>query len=60
MKYRLIATLPLYLALYAFSMMAAFLLRFDLELHADVTNRLIETLPLALLVKASIFIHDYD
>ena len=55
MKYRLIATLPLYLALYAFSMMAAFLLRFDLELHADVTNRLIETLPLALLVKASIF-----
>ena len=55
MKYRLVATLPIYLALYTLSLTAAFLLRFDLELHADVTNRLLESLPVALIVKASVF-----
>ena len=55
MKYRLIATLPVYLALYALSLTAAFLLRFDMEIDAEVTRRLLESLPLALIVKASIF-----
>ena len=55
MKYRLFTTLPVYLALYALSLTAAFVLRFDLEIDADVAGRLMESLPLALLVKASIF-----
>jgi FlaA1/EpsC-like NDP-sugar epimerase len=55
MKYRLIATLPVYLALYTLSLTAAFVLRFDLEIDAEVTRRLTESLPLVLLVKASIF-----
>lgn len=56
MKYRLIATLPLYLALYALCLAAAFLLRFDLEIDADVTHRLWDTLPLALVAKSAMFI----
>ena len=56
MKYRLIATLPLYLALYALSLTAAFLLRFDLEIDADVTHRLLDSLPLALCAKGVMFI----
>ena len=55
MKYRLFTTLPVYLALYTLSLTAAFVLRFDLEIDADVTGRLMESLPLALLIKASIF-----
>jgi FlaA1/EpsC-like NDP-sugar epimerase len=55
MKYRLFTTLPVYLALYALSLTAAFVLRFDLEIDADVTRRLLESMPIALLVKASIF-----
>jgi FlaA1/EpsC-like NDP-sugar epimerase len=55
MKYRLIATLPVYLALYTVSLTIAFLLRFDLEIHAEVTRRLTESLPLVLVVKAAIF-----
>lgn len=55
MKYRLVATLPIYLALYTLSLAAAFLLRFDLEFQADVANRLLESLPVVLIVKASVF-----
>jgi len=55
MKYRLIATLPVYLALYTVALTAAFLLRFDLDIHAEITRRLLESLPLVLLVKATIF-----
>ncbi len=55
MKYRLIATLPVYLALYTLSLTAAFVLRFDMEIDAEVSRRLIESLPVVLLVKASIF-----
>ena len=55
MKYRLIATLPVYLALYTLSLTAAFVLRFDMEIGAEVSRRLIESLPVVLLVKASIF-----
>ena len=56
MKYRLIATLPLYVALYAVSLATAFLLRFDLEIDADVSHRLLNSLPLALLAKSTMFI----
>ena len=55
MKYRLIVTLPVYLALYTVSLALAFLLRFDLEIHAEVAKRLLESLPWVLLVKASVF-----
>ena len=55
MKYRLIATLPVYLALYTVSLTLAFLLRFDLEINAEVTSRLLESLPWVLIVKGSVF-----
>ncbi len=55
MKYRLFVTLPVYLVLYSASLTVAFLLRFDLEIHAEVARRLIESLPLVLLVKSLIF-----
>jgi FlaA1/EpsC-like NDP-sugar epimerase len=55
MKYRLIVTLPLYVALYALSLTIAFLLRFDLEVNSDVVQRLLDSLPLALSAKATVF-----
>lgn len=55
MKYRLVATLPVYLLLYTVSLTVAFLLRFDLEINQDVVGRLRESLPLILLLKATIF-----
>lgn len=55
MKYRLVVTLPVYLVLYTVSLVVAFLLRFDLEIHAEVTKRLVQSLPWVLLVKASVF-----
>ncbi|WP_397569599.1 polysaccharide biosynthesis protein [Schlesneria sp. T3-172] len=55
MKYRLVATLPVYLALYTLSLAAAFFLRFDLEISEDLTSRLWESLPIALVVKGTVF-----
>src|SRR4051812_31029843 len=55
MKYRLIATLPVYIVLYSASLTLAFLLRFDLELNAEAAGRLLESLPWVLAIKASVF-----
>ena len=55
MKYRLVVTLMVYLALYAACLVMAFLLRFDLEFHAEVARRLLESFPFVLIVKATVF-----
>ena len=56
MKYRLVVSLLVYLILYTLSLTAAFLLRFDLEIDARKSAAaLYESLPLVLLVKATIF-----
>jgi FlaA1/EpsC-like NDP-sugar epimerase len=56
MKYRLIAALPVYLALYAISFTAAFLLRFDLQLSQDVLATLLVAMPYMLIIKAAVFV----
>lgn len=56
MRYRLIAALPVYLALYAASLTAAFLLRFDLRLTPEITELLLTVLPTVLAIKGTVFI----
>ena len=56
MRYRLIAALPVYLTLYAASLAVAFLLRFDLDLSADVQQNLLTVMPWVLFIKGTVFI----
>ena len=56
MKYRLIFSLFVYLALYSASLLMAFLLRFDLELDQNVARRMTDSLALVLMVKLTIFV----
>ncbi len=55
MKYRFVLSSLVYLVLYSISLTVAFLLRYDLEIDADVSNRLVESLPLLLLIKITVF-----
>ena len=55
MNYRLVISLLVYLVLYTLTLTASFLLRFDLEVGPDVIRRFIDSLPLVLLVKATVF-----
>ena len=56
MRYRLITALPVYTGIYAASLTAAFLLRFDFQLTADVWDTLLTVIPYVLLIKIVVFL----
>ncbi len=56
MRYRLIAALPVYTGLYIASLVAAFLLRFDLRLNPDVMDTLWTVMPYFLIIKTAVFL----
>ena len=55
MNFRLVASLLVYSILYTLALTMAFLLRFDFEISADSLSRFVESLPLVLLVKVTVF-----
>ncbi|MEI8381063.1 MAG: nucleoside-diphosphate sugar epimerase/dehydratase [Planctomycetota bacterium] len=56
MRYRLIAALPVYTGLYIASLVAAFLLRFDLRLTPDVVDTVWTVMPYILFIKTVVFL----
>ncbi len=56
MRYRLIAALPVYLMLYAVSLTAAFMLRFDFQLSVENWQTLSRIVPYVLVIKTVVFI----
>lgn len=56
MRYRLIAALPVYTGLYIASLVAAFLLRFDLRLTPDVVDTVWTVMPYILVIKTVVFL----
>jgi FlaA1/EpsC-like NDP-sugar epimerase len=56
MRFRLVAALPVYLALYTVSLTVAFLLRFDLRMSAETWRTLFAVLPLTLSIKTIVFV----
>ncbi len=56
MRYRLIASLPVYTGLYIASLVVAFLLRFDLRLTPDIMDTMWIVMPYFLVIKTAVFI----
>ena len=56
MRFRLVAALPVYLALYTVSLTVAFLLRFDLRMSDETWQTLFAVLPLTLAIKTIVFV----
>lgn len=56
MRFRLLAALPVYLTLYTVALALAFLLRFDLRMSPENWRTLFAILPLALVLKTSVFV----
>lgn len=55
MNFRLVASLMVYSVIYTLALTIAFLLRFDFEISADSLSRFVDSLPLVLLVKVTVF-----
>jgi FlaA1/EpsC-like NDP-sugar epimerase len=60
MKYRLIAALPVYMAIYSASLVLAFLLRFDLRLSPETLYTLFGVMPYVLAIKVAVFVFGHE